>query len=637
MTAKKATPAKQGSAAAKPPATSVTSLPENAAEQRSTGIRVTTVRIRNFRCLRLLEVRLSDLTVLIGENNAGKSSFLEALHAAVGAGMRAIHSDDIFIETGEAAAPRDREVLIDLLLRPTSVDGTLTDTFPQGSPWLELFGNAVQQDDDDNDFIGIRTQMRWDVVKGDYFIERRFLKNWASDVAHIDDSALMERVTQVTATQLLPLSLYLLDAKRDGADDLRTRGSVWQRMVSDPGLSPEDISDIESRLNEINTLIVEKSEVLSHVQRHLENVSGVLRCDADGVAVTAVARQFRDLNKGMDVVLSTVGASQFPLAKQGLGTRSLATLFLFRAYVSWRQSKQATDALHPFVAIEEPEAHLHPQAQRAAFQQIDAISGQKIVSTHSPYVCAQAQINSLVHFAKTANETVVHQFAVEGANSLTREDIRKIEREVLNTRGELLFARCIVLFEGESEEQALPAFATLYWKRHWHEVGVTFIGVGGAGKYLPFLRLAKLFAIPWLIFSDGEPAAIADLNTALDTVGEPSAETNPHVVVLPDGKCLEEYICVAEAESVLREMIVEFKSEDSDMPPQGKAAIRTAWEAKGLADILDELKRRKTKYAPRIPHALAKLDNPMHNCPELIRTLLDKAVPPQPQKGATKS
>ena len=599
-----------------------------------TGIRIDVVRIKNFRCLKLIEVLLSDLTVLIGENNAGKTSFLDALHAAVGAGMRSLNSDDIFIDAGEAAAPRDREVIIDLLLRPVSLQATPIDAFPEGSPWLELFGNAVQQDDNDCDFLGIRTLMRWDVIKGDYFIERRFLKNWANSVAQIEQSELMERVTQVTAAQLLPLSLYLLDAKRDAADDLRARGSVWQRLVSDPGLSPEDIADIEGRLNEINSFIVERSEVLSHVQRHLENVSGVLRCSADGIAVTAVARQFRDLNKGMDVVLSTVGASQFPLARQGLGTRSLATLFLFRAYVSWRQSKQASEALHPFVAIEEPESHLHPQAQRAAFQQINAISGQKIVSTHSPYVCAQAPITSLVHFAKNANETHVNQLGKDSESMLNAKDIRKIQREVLNTRGELLFARCIVLFEGECEEQALPEFATLYWKRHWHELGIAFIGVGGSGKYQPFLRIAKLFEIPWLIFSDGDPNAIAAVDAALNAVGESPSGDNSRVLVLPDGKCLEEYVCVAEAETVLKNMIVEFIAEASRMPAQGKRAIQKQWEGKGLSDIIEELKRHKTSYAPRIPMALARLDNPLHRCPELIRSLLDQAVPSPPEKGA---
>jgi len=42
------------------------------------GIVVTDVRVRNYRCLRAVDVELDLLTVLIGQNNAGKTSFLNA-------------------------------------------------------------------------------------------------------------------------------------------------------------------------------------------------------------------------------------------------------------------------------------------------------------------------------------------------------------------------------------------------------------------------------------------------------------------------------------------------------------------------------------------------------------------------------
>ena len=42
-------------------------------------MRLTTVRIRNFRCIKDLSVDLDETTVLIGENNSGKTAFLEAI------------------------------------------------------------------------------------------------------------------------------------------------------------------------------------------------------------------------------------------------------------------------------------------------------------------------------------------------------------------------------------------------------------------------------------------------------------------------------------------------------------------------------------------------------------------------------
>src|SRR5450755_4434876 len=85
------------------------------------------------------------------------------------------------------------------------------------------------------------------------------------------DSKPVEKVSAVSAAQIEPLALYLLDAKRDIADDLRTRSSFWNKMVEEHGLSPDDVKRIEDDLSEINKDIVESSEVLTHIQSHLKN------------------------------------------------------------------------------------------------------------------------------------------------------------------------------------------------------------------------------------------------------------------------------------------------------------------------------------------------------------------------------
>ena len=86
--------------------------------ESGSGIAIVVARVRDFRSLANIEVQLSDLTVLLGANNAGKTSFLDALFAAIGAGRRSLNVDDVRLAPGEPSAPRTREVVIDVMLRP---------------------------------------------------------------------------------------------------------------------------------------------------------------------------------------------------------------------------------------------------------------------------------------------------------------------------------------------------------------------------------------------------------------------------------------------------------------------------------------------------------------------------------------
>lgn len=559
---------------------------ENPAPRVFSGIIIEEVRVRNYRCLRSVDVKLDYLTVLIGENNAGKTSFLNALFSAIGAGQRVISSEDVFLQKNELSAPKDRLIAIDILIRPTADQGQIVDVFPQGSPWLELWGLGVIQDEDERDLVVIRTQFKWNAIRGEYILERRFLKDWQKVSANWQDSKPVEKVGPVSAQHIEPLALYLLDAKRDIADDLRARGSFWNKMVDEHGLSAEDVKRIEEDLSEINKDIVESSDVLTHIQSHLKDFHDTLSCDEDSVSITPLARHLRDLSRGMDVVLSTRGAPPFPLHQQGMGTRSLGTFFTFWAFTTWRQKQGGSGPVHPMMALEEPETHLHPQAQRALFRQIKRMPGQRIISTHSPYICGQSEIVSIRHFSKEAEQTVVSRIDLGiGEKKLTDEDLRKIDRQVMNTRGDMLFARALVFFEGETEEQAVPDFSEKYWGKHPNDLHYGFVGVGGKGSYLPFLRMAESFKIRWFIFSDGEADTITAVNAALAAVGQNAIPQNPRVVVLPDGKKFETYIVNAASKDALIKAIVERKAKS----PQHLTALQTEWATKSTADQLKDI------------------------------------------------
>src|SRR5258708_39837145 len=94
------------------------------------GVKVTDCRVSNFRSLTNIELQLEMLTVLVGANNSGKTSFLDAMYAAIGAGRKVLGQDDIHIASGEAIPPLDRKVIIDLRIRPVDESGALLDSFP---------------------------------------------------------------------------------------------------------------------------------------------------------------------------------------------------------------------------------------------------------------------------------------------------------------------------------------------------------------------------------------------------------------------------------------------------------------------------------------------------------------------------
>lgn len=478
-------------------------------------------------------------------------------------------------------------------------------------------GKCVSQDDNDNDFVAIRTRMKWDSTRGEYITERKFLLDWQDDPNNWDLAKINETAGSVTAAKIEPLAFHLLDAKRDIRDERQSRSSFWYKLVSDPGLSDAQIKDLEKALTKLNEDIISGSDVLVHVQEHLNDLYKTIGGDKDSVSITPIPRYLRDLSKGMDVNYATKGAQTFPLVRHGMGTRSLAAVLTFHAYTTWRQKNAKGEKVHPMLALEEPEAHLHPQAQRALFKQLEEIPGQRIISTHSPYIAGQAKVAQFRHFRKDGANTVVTQMDT----MLEREDLLKVDRMVMNTRGELLYARALVFFEGEqTEDQALPIFAEKYWDQHPNALGITMIGVGGKHSYPPFLRLANSFRIPWYIFSDGEPETVTAVHNALAAIGEPT--DSPRLFVIPDGKNFEEYITTDEYKDTLINRIISVCSNND----HHKEALKKEWadKDKPLGDICEELSNNKTKYGKPIAEAITSMAQENLRFPALIRSLFEK-------------
>jgi putative ATP-dependent endonuclease of OLD family len=313
-----------------------------------------------------------------------------------------------------------------------------------------------------------------------------------------------------------------------------------------------------------------------------------------------------------------------------MGTRSLAALLVFRAYASWRhkQAAEGGDNLHSVLALEEPESHLHPQAQRSLFSHIKQITGQRIVSTHSPYFAGQAPLEDLRLFFKSNGDTTVTRL---DTSSLGADDVRKLQDTVIDTRGDILFSRGLVLFEGQTEEQSLPVFASTYWGATIHELGFCFVRVNGT-DYFPFIWLAKALRIPWYVFSDGEPQPVKQLNDALKKAGEKEAALCANVVVLPDGNGFEAQLVaegyLSEIESAIDKLEGKAKALDDYMTllhgQKKRGGVTRDYQSAGGREraAVDFLGGAKTRMARPVAEAICGIADETRRFPQSIAQLL---------------
>ena len=133
----------------------------------------------------------------------------------------------------------------------------------------------------------------------------------------------------------------------------------------------------------------------------------------------------------MKVYFQDSKSDTFSMENHGMGTRSWASIVTAGAFSSWQvqqidkkiEKGEETDLLFPIFALEEPEAHLHPNAQRTLYKQLKNFKGQKIVSSHSPYIAGQADLDEMRHFYKDGDTSVVSEIIFDTEERLQIEHL----------------------------------------------------------------------------------------------------------------------------------------------------------------------------------------------------------------------
>lgn len=519
------------------------------------GILLSNIRIRGFRGLDNHDVKLDMVTVLTGMNNTGKTSFLKALQIPLGNRMF-ITQDDFCISNTSVAS----QIIIDLKIIPIDSDGFQVNEFD--ADWEILFTeDRIRTNAHEESFVPLRTIVTFDAIKNSYKTKQYILADWPpfeeGDVFWFDVDNGIEKIFSFEE-----LPFFYIDAQRDIIEDIKLRTSYLGRMLSKIEYSDEEIERIENQIRELNESAVSSSAILSNIRTTLKELDSAMDSSSEGVDITPFTKKLRDLNKGLSIYYSDQKDS-FSMEYHGMGTRSWSSLLTLKSFVNvlFKKAEAEHEVFFPFISIEEPEAHLHPNAQKKLYSQIVSIPGQKVISTHSTYIAASAELSQIRNVYK--DDTKV-SFGKIDVTIFDAEELRKIKRQVINSRGDIFFSKVLVFFEGETEEQALPIFAEKYFGKSCVELGIDFIGVGGSGKYLPFVRVANSLKIPWYIFSDGEESAKQAVKKALEKLYEKeiTIEQECNVIFLENGQDFERSIIEGDYFDEIKSMFIEIYGEN---------------------------------------------------------------------------
>jgi putative ATP-dependent endonuclease of OLD family len=324
--------------------------------------------------------------------------------------------------------------------------------------------------------------------------------------------------------RMLPLDV--LDALRDAENDLAT----WRRSPLRPmiekltdQLGDADRRAIQNAVDAAQNTLSARPEVASLAQTitgRLEEIVGPAH--ATPVALGLTSTRIDALLRALRLLID--GGAR-GVADASLGTANL--IFLTLKSLELDQLIEEGERDYTMLAVEEPEAHLHPQLQRLVYRHFlsdaagagepegeegeeddneEGEGGSRLVTiltTHSPHIASIAPLRSLVLLRRRPDGSTV---GVSTAGvSLTDDDVDDLQRYIDVTRGELFFSRGVILVEGDAERFLVPAFADALGINLDH-LGISVCSVSGT-NFAPYVKLLgpSGLNIPFVVLTDRDP------------------------------------------------------------------------------------------------------------------------------------
>lgn len=472
------------------------------------------ITIENFRGIRSLHLPLDGLTVLIGENNAGKSTVLEAVRLVLtrGFGVRrgGQFTEYDFHLKGADSTPQSAE----------SISITLHFSEEQENEWpdaiIQQMNEVIQLDSDGLNHIWLQATGVYQPESGSFETKWTFLNTSGAELV-LKNATPLNLISRFTP-------VFFLSALRDASQEFGQRGQFWGGFLKSIQLPDDQRQRIEEMLQEVNASVLGANAGLTEVTKKIADAGLLVPLDSsEPVALEAIPTRVFDMVGKIQVHLKSSQGAKLPLQRHGEGTQSLAVLMLFQAFAAANLAEAYAPESTPILALEEPEAHLHPSAIRSLGSFLENMAGQILVSSHSGDLVSRVPVTALRRLYKLNGET-----RVGGVDhgAFTERELQAIDYSIRLTKGHYLFSRCWLLVEGESDFHLMPLLFGLMGHSQ-DQVSFSVLEISQViEKGEPFMKFAKALGIQWFLMADGDHAGTDYVNRANNhlTAGESLAD-----------------------------------------------------------------------------------------------------------------
>ena len=276
-----------------------------------------------------------------------------------------------------------------------------------------------------------------------------------------------------------------------------------------------------------------------------------------------------------------------PEKYNGLGYRNLISIYMklidFRE--KWLRTFNDGENIEPIhiVFVEEPEAHLHAQAQqvfvRKAFEALcnnelikehPWLNTQLVLSTHSNHIVNELDLNCMRYFRRVIGDgdskipisKVVNLSSTFGKDE--EETKQFVTRYIRLTHCDIFFSDAVILVEGPAEKILVPNFLT---KAGLDSYYISVIEINGRHAH-SFRKLIEKIGIATLIITDIDAAETKigkdgkkHLSSVITSKGKGYKTSNPSIKNwLPEKEKIDDLLVLDEKEKIIGNVKIAFQT-----------------------------------------------------------------------------